>query len=843
MDVIAETAATANVFELLRVVWMEVAMASFAATLYFTFSGWLTPRKKTKAVTNRDSAQRSPRGQEANTLQMATKALRQGKINTGVALIKQLPEAACGRLPTNIAPRLLMAAAKSPNFDEALRELNTFANKIEGRSFDAVVLEAMRNRDSAACRQLFAMSQALGIPRSLEAMEALAKVQGADAAYLQKLMQECSMPLPLSFAKAVLEACAALKDTDLAAEVFEKVSESDTPVLREVVEKAAIAASTATEAKVPNEASIHGKEIRTLGKKGDVEGAAKVFNEHIDQCCTALMFNSIMDACVECGDSDRSLMYFEMACAKGCADVVTHNMAMKVHVSKGEVEVAQQLFSGLRKKNLNPTIASYHIMLNFHASAGDRASAWNLVAEMQAAAIVPTTTTCAIMLKGKPNSADIDKVLALADKIESMDEVFFHSLAEACVHTGQLHILTKYHAKLTSGNSTVLTAPTYGSMIKAFGQAHDLKRVWDLWGDMLKKNVQPTAITLGCMIEALVANKRISPAWELVQQMRKEDATRPLVNTVIYSTILKGFAYAKETDKVMSLYEEMKANDIQPNNITYNTILNAFAQGGAMHRVPALLEDMKKAVPPAEPDLVTFSTIVKGYCNSGSLERALQVVEDMRLEGKLVPDEVMYNSLLDGCAKEQRPSEAMKLLDDMRKTGVRPSNYTLSMLVKLMGRCKRLNQAFSIIEDLSKEYGLKVNIQVYTCLIQACFNSRQAGRAVALHDQIIAEGLIPDEMTYSVLVQGALRAGLVEKAVYLAKCAYGLGGTKFRGSPPGIKSNNLDDLISALGGPKGKDALKLLDDIAEAQMATAPAKGKGKGNSKGRASTPPWQKN
>jgi pentatricopeptide repeat protein len=360
---------------------------------------------------------------------------------------------------------------------------------------------------------------------------------------------------------------------------------------------------------------------------------------------------------------------------------------------------------------------------------------------------------------------------------------------------------------------------------------------------MVKNGVQPTAITLGCMIQALVANKRTTPAWELVQEMRKDEATRPLVNTVIYSTILKGFANAKETDKVMSLYEEMKANDIHPNNITYNTILNAFAQGGAMDRVPALLEDMKKAVPPAEPDLVSFSTIIKGYCNAGSLDRALQVVEDMRSQGKLTPDEVMYNSLLDGCAKEQRPNEAMKLLDDMRKTGVRPSNFTLSMLVKLMGRCRRLNQAFSIIEDLSKEYGLKVNIQVYTCLIQACFNSRQAARAVALHDQIVAEGVIPDEMTYSVLVKGALQGGLIDKAVYLTKCAYGLGGPNFHGSPPGIKSNNLDDLVAALGGPKGKEALRLLDDIAQAQVARAPVKGKGKGGAKGRSSTPPWRKN
>merc|ERR1719181_52636 len=259
-----------------------------------------------------------------------------------------------------------------------------------------------------------------------------------------------------------------------------------------------------------------------------------------------------------------------------------------------------------------------------------------------------------------------------------------------------------------------------------------------------------------------------------------------------------------------------------------------------MDRVPELLEDMKKAVPPAEPDLVTFSTIIKGYCNKGKLDIALQVVEDMRSEGKLTPDEVMYNSLLDGCAKEQRPNDALKLLDDMRKTGVAPSNYTLSMLVKLMGRCKRLNQAFSLIDELSQEYGLKVNIQVYTCLIQACFNSRQATRAIALHDKIISEGLTPDEMTYSVLVQGSLKAGLVEKAVYLTRCAYGLGIAKFKGPLPGIKNNALDDVVYALGGARSANAQKLLDDIAEAQSG-APRR-QAKGGGKGREATPPWRR-
>merc|ERR1719163_2072845 len=101
----------------------------------------------------------------------------------------------------------------------------------------------------------------------------------------------------------------------------------------------------------------------------------------------------------------------------------------------------------------------------------------------------------------------------------------------------------------------------------------------------------------------------------------------------------------------MTLYEEMRSYGVQPNTITYNTMLNAFAQGGAMDRVPKLLEHMKEACPPVEPDIVTYSTLVKGFCNSGSLDRALSVLRDVQASGKFEPDGVMYNSLLDGCAK------------------------------------------------------------------------------------------------------------------------------------------------------------------------------------------------
>merc|ERR1719503_190583 len=345
-------------------------------------------------------------------------------------------------------------------------------------------------------------------------------------------------------------------------------------------------------------------------------------------------------------------------------------------------------------------------------------------------------------------------------------------------------------------------------MIKAYGQAHDIDQVWALWEEMGKREVRPTSITLGCMVEALVMNRCADQAWQLAQKLWNDDTQKSLLNTVIYSTILKGFAMAKRPDRLMALYEEMRERDIACNTITYNTMLNAFAQCGAMHRVPELLEDMKAATPPVEPDIVTYSTMVKGFCASGDLDKGLQLLKEMELDGKFAPDEVMYNSLLDGCARQHRLDDALKLLDNMRDSGVTPSNYTLSIMVK----------------GLCEEHNFRANIQVYTCLIQACFHNRHPMKALALHDQLVEERCVPDQKTYVALVRGCLQAGVVDKADAVVRCAFHCSGhdmLQADGPAPGVDNSCLQEVIARLG-PNSDAARSLQEDVAASQRAPKP---------------------
>jgi len=307
-----------------------------------------------------------------------------------------------------------------------------------------------------------------------------------------------------------------------------------------------------------------------------------------------------------------------------------------------------------------------------------------------------------------------------------------------------------------------------------------------------------------------------------VQEMLADGKQCEAINTVIYSTVLKGFAHAWKLERCFDVLKEMKGHGIQCNTITYNTLLDACIKCGKMDRVSGVFEEMQRNA--VEPDLITYSTLVKGFCQAGDLERAFELVQDVKQDGSLKLDEIVYNSLLDGCARQQKVDQAMEVLSDMRAAGIVPSNYTLSILVKLLGRAKRLKQAFSLVEDLCGAYKIHLNVQVYTCLIQACLQNQKIDRALVVHDEMVSGlGREPDCKAYSVLLSGCLRANALDEAMHVALCAYRLAGHGLavpnrtpQGPCPGVEEDVLHNLDWHFKNSQKAHLLQALQEIKSA---------------------------
>merc|ERR1719247_492357 len=573
--------------------------------------------------------------------------------------------------------------------------------------------------------------------------------------------------------------------------------------------RARAASPPAAERKEKEEVDIskHVAMMRARSKENDLEGAMQVFRklQASGVQLTALAYNALLDACVQCGKVNVALQHFKEMKDLGLVDVVSYNTLLKAYLKQGQILKARKLLSEMAESDIQANQVTYNEMLNALVTTKDRKEMWALVREMNAIGMKPNSVTCSIILKSlTAHSAtdDVRQAMALIDDMsEEMDEVLFASVIEACVRIGQLDLLSqKLQQYAAKGGLAGLSAPTYGSMIKAYGRARDIERVRELWAEMRRRDIRPTSITLGCMVDALVCNSQPEEALRLVEEVRDDVAMREILNTVIYSTLLKGFAQAKQPEKVQQVFEDMQADGIACNTVSYNTMIDANARTGRMARCDELFKDMQAVG--VQPDIITFSTLVKGYCMDGDIDKGFAVLKDMTSRGKHEPDEILYNSLLDGCAKQHRVDDALALIDSMAEHHVRPSNFTLSILVKLLGRARRLNQAFQTVEDMCKRFDLQANIHVYTCLIYACFQNRQLPRALKLHDSMITEGGVePDAKTYAVLARGCLQAGSLDKAANVVRAAYGLSPQDLVQPKyaPGVEARALETSVSRAG--------------------------------------------
>jgi len=336
-------------------------------------------------------------------------------------------------------------------------------------------------------------------------------------------------------------------------------------------------------------------------------------------------------------------------------------------------------------------------------------------------------------------------------------------------------LLIPYLKKQSSSKKVQVRGPhTYGSIIRAYGFVNDIAGAWETWKEMRQRRIVPTAVTLGCMVEAVVSNGDSEGGLELIRDMLSDAQCQPLVNAVVYCSVLKGFSHEKNFARFWQVYEEMVAQKLQFSIVTFNTMIDACSRCGEMKRTPDLLKSM--VAQGIEPNLITYSAILKGYCQENKLDQAFELMTGMVQTTKLKPDEIMYNTLLDGCARQGLYHRGMPLLAEMEAAGVNPSNFTLSVLVKLCSRSKRLDRAFEIVEEISSKYRFRPNVHVYTNLIQACTQNRELRRAFEVLEWLLNDGIRPDIRSYSLLLRACVQAGQAQDAAGLLRAAAGLRG-------------------------------------------------------------------
>jgi len=537
--------------------------------------------------------------------------------------------------------------------------------------------------------------------------------------------------------------------------------------------------------------------IRAAGRDKDVSRAfALLRNFEAEQPSRLLdiaVYNCTLDVCVTHGDMSRALELVAEIERRSSPNAVTYNTLAKGYCSVADLPRARQAIRQMEKAGIRPDSASYNCILGAATAKRNLRGAWDIIEEMEHDGVKIDCYTVSIMMtatKKAQNAQDADRAFAMLDKSNISpceDDVLFNTVLDACIHRRERWRLANVLGVFEVSHMRP-SVHTYGLLIKAYSLLNRFFKCRDLWREMVdESDIQPNEITLSCMMDALVCAGTVKEAMKLFRTWQP----KIIPNTVIYSTLMKGFAKIGDADSAMSVFEEARASGVAMNLVAYTTLIDAQGRVGNMQRALELLKQMEEDG--IFPNTITYSTLVKGCCVRGDLGRAREVLQEM-LDRGLKADSVVFNTLLDGCVRHSRFDLADKLLAELDMFGVKPTNFTLSIVVKMWGKRRELTRAFGAIQTMPRKWGFQVDAQVGTCLISACVNNGAVDQAVKALEEMKSWPNFagPDMNTYGVIISALARQGRCRLAAAVAEeaCTGYVPASRENGGKCGLRAGS-----------------------------------------------------
>mmetsp|Transcript_98734 Transcript_98734/g.156100 ORF Transcript_98734/g.156100 Transcript_98734/m.156100 type:complete len:1093 (+) Transcript_98734:130-3408(+) len=824
--------------------------------MYFTTRSFDQVRELSKEMTSKKVPATSK-----TSLVMLKTALSLGKLDDAIRWYKEVTPTtsklpSISQAPRHLSVQLAELACREHRLELVLDELESGRMFLSPDMLNAMLNECLRSKDRKQIDRLDRLVENSQVEKSGRTFHLLMKMASGDRNRITKLLDEmiasrteCTQEV----ATAVLSTASTLKDVALADKLYVHISSDKNvqiPVLLQFIrffadagqhDKAcnvyeehlqsrgvalgeenkrpslmdartermllssafqcgrASISSSLVEA-TPSDTAKHISLIRASAGRGDLEEAMRIFTalENSGADLTNSLYNTALDACVECRDLRKAEKLMQRMEANNLADAVSYNTLIKAYLAAEGYDKARALMTKMQTKGLAPNHVTYNEMINalvrsHHDSR--RSMVWDVVDEMKKAGVQPNRITCSILLKNlnaKSPQNNIMRTMELTTAMqEPMDEVLLSSVVEACVRIGRPSLLSQKLEQLVGKSGITITgAHTFGSLIKAYGCAKDVAGAWRCWKEMRSQHIKPTSITIGCMVEAVVANGDVDGGYELLSQLLDDEQCREQVNSVVFGSVIKGYGRTRRMERLWTVFREMLAKGIEPSVVTFNAIIDACARNGHMDALPGLRQEMKARN--LSPNLITYSTMIKGFCQRQDMPSALKTLEDLRQTQGLKPDEIVYNTLLEGCSSAGLLVEGERLLSDMRSDGISPSNYTLTVMVRLLGHARRLDRAVELVDEVTQKYRFKANSHVNSALIQACVSSRDLKRASTIFEQSVQDRALPDARTCQNLVKSFMTNGNSASAVNVLRAMLQNGGStqQSRGSNDNKNSYN-----------------------------------------------------
>ncbi|KAG1359029.1 putative pentatricopeptide repeat-containing protein [Cocos nucifera] len=333
------------------------------------------------------------------------------------------------------------------------------------------------------------------------------------------------------------------------------------------------------------------------------------------------------------------------------------------------------------------------------------------------------------------------------DVIPNPDLVSWSALISNYVRIGLTReALLAFKKMQTLGiRSNEFTLPT---LLKACSAASDF---------IAGTQIHAVAIVTGFESDVFVANTLIVmyAGFGLLSDSRKLFDGIAGRNVVSWNALLAGHVKNDQCEEAVGLFSEMVMSGIRPNEFGFSCVLNACTASQDLRHGREVHGYLTRLGYDSDP--FTSNALVDMYAKLGNINAAAVV-----FKGIARPDIVSWNAFIAGCVLHGHDNWALRLLLDMRRSGILPNVFTLSSILKACAGTGMLFLGQQIHGNLIKA-GSDSDMFVGVGIVDMYAKCDHLGDARKAFDSIPEK----DTISWNALISGCSHSGNDQEALFL----------------------------------------------------------------------------
>ncbi|KAJ8491791.1 hypothetical protein OPV22_013512 [Ensete ventricosum] len=349
-------------------------------------------------------------------------------------------------------------------------------------------------------------------------------------------------------------------------------------------------------------------------------------------------------------------------------------------------------------------------------------------------------------------------------------------------------------------NRIMPTNSTYGTLINAYCKGGLNKAALAWLSDLYKQGMEPDEVTMGVILQTYKKAGKFQKVEQFFQKWSSDVyadcETQKGYSLYTYNTLIDTYGKAGQLEKASRTFTQMLGEGIVPDTVTFNTMIHVYGNNGRLEEISSLMTMMDEHQCVA--DTRTYNILISVYLKMNDIDTAASYFSKLKVAG-LEPDIVSYRILLYAYSVRNMVGEAEALIMEMEELSLEIDEYTQSALTRMYTNLGLIDKSWSWFEKFSDKMSSecfsanidafgekghihlvekafscclskqKLSVLVFNVMIKAYGMQKNCNKAVELFDGMIGYDVVPDQCTYSSIIQLLSAAELPHKAVYYVR--------------------------------------------------------------------------